>query len=99
MTFAYLSSPAAAVKRKAQRADGLLSMSGLRGHNRRAALRQKKAPTTRGVACSPFVKARVSRVAPPGEQGLIEKAQRGPRGASPLLADHYWDRLYRWLYH
>jgi len=33
------------------------------------------------------------------EQVLIESAQQGEREAFAGLVKHYWDRLYRWLYH
>jgi RNA polymerase sigma-70 factor (ECF subfamily) len=33
------------------------------------------------------------------EQQLIAAAQRGDRPAFARLVEHYWDRLYRWLYH
>jgi RNA polymerase sigma-70 factor (ECF subfamily) len=36
---------------------------------------------------------------PPDEPGLIRRAQNGDRVAFAALAEHYWDRLYRWLYH
>jgi RNA polymerase sigma-70 factor (ECF subfamily) len=35
----------------------------------------------------------------PGEERLIRGAQAGDRAAFSPLVDHYWDRLYRWLYH
>ena len=41
----------------------------------------------------------VSRVALTDEQALIQSAQQGERRAFTLLVEHYWDRLYRWLYH
>jgi RNA polymerase sigma-70 factor (ECF subfamily) len=41
----------------------------------------------------------VSRVALTDEQALIECAQKGERSAFARLVEHYWDRLYRWLYH
>jgi RNA polymerase sigma-70 factor, ECF subfamily len=33
------------------------------------------------------------------EMQLIQQAQQGDRQAFATLADAYWDRLYRWLYH
>jgi RNA polymerase sigma-70 factor (ECF subfamily) len=30
---------------------------------------------------------------------LVEQTQRGDRQAFAVLVEHYWDRLYRWLYH
>lgn len=33
------------------------------------------------------------------ESSLIQRAQQGDREAFALLVEHYWDRLYRWLYH
>jgi RNA polymerase sigma-70 factor, ECF subfamily len=33
------------------------------------------------------------------EQNLIRHAQAGDRHAQAGLAERYWDRLYRWLYH
>jgi RNA polymerase sigma-70 factor (ECF subfamily) len=33
------------------------------------------------------------------ESGLITAAQQGDRAAFTQLVEHYWDRLYRWLYH
>jgi RNA polymerase sigma-70 factor (ECF subfamily) len=33
------------------------------------------------------------------EHVLIHRAQKGDRQAFSALVDHYWDRLYRWLYH
>jgi RNA polymerase sigma-70 factor (ECF subfamily) len=33
------------------------------------------------------------------EHVLIQRAQLGERAAFAQLVDHYWDRLYRWLYH
>jgi RNA polymerase sigma-70 factor (ECF subfamily) len=33
------------------------------------------------------------------EHELIRRAQRGDRAAFAALAEHYWERLYRWLYH
>jgi RNA polymerase sigma-70 factor (ECF subfamily) len=46
------------------------------------------------------------RVASPGEspdppveeERLIRAAQKGDRPAFAVLVEHYWDRLYRWLY-
>jgi RNA polymerase sigma-70 factor (ECF subfamily) len=35
----------------------------------------------------------------PGEERLIRAAQRGDRNAFAALVEHYWDRLFRWLYH
>ena len=36
---------------------------------------------------------------PDEEAEWIQAAQGGDRGAFARLADRYWDRLYRWLYH
>ena len=55
-----------------------------------------------GLSPSP----RVLRVASPGEspdppaeeERLIRAAQKGDRPAFAVLVEHYWDRLYRWLY-
>jgi RNA polymerase sigma-70 factor (ECF subfamily) len=33
------------------------------------------------------------------EHMLIHRAQQGDRQAFAVLAERYWDRLYRWLYH
>jgi RNA polymerase sigma-70 factor (ECF subfamily) len=33
------------------------------------------------------------------ETALIHRAQRGERQAFAVLVEHYWPRLYRWLYH
>jgi RNA polymerase sigma-70 factor (ECF subfamily) len=33
------------------------------------------------------------------EHILIHRAQKGDRQAFSALVEHYWDRLYRWLYH
>ncbi len=41
----------------------------------------------------------VTRVVLPDEPELVARAQQGSREAFALLVDHYWDRLYRWLYH
>jgi RNA polymerase sigma-70 factor (ECF subfamily) len=38
-------------------------------------------------------------VALPDEHDVIRRAQQGERSACALLVEHYWDRLYRWLYH
>lgn len=37
--------------------------------------------------------------ATPDEAWLIQQAQEGRRTAFARLVDHYWDRLYRWLFH
>jgi RNA polymerase sigma factor (sigma-70 family) len=34
-----------------------------------------------------------------GERKLVELAQGGDRQAFAMLADRYWNSLYRWLYH
>jgi RNA polymerase sigma-70 factor (ECF subfamily) len=34
-----------------------------------------------------------------GESITIQRAQAGDRQAFAALVEHYWDRLYRWLYH
>jgi RNA polymerase sigma-70 factor (ECF subfamily) len=36
---------------------------------------------------------------PAEEERLIRAAQKGDRPAFAALIEHYWDRLYRWLYH
>jgi RNA polymerase sigma-70 factor (ECF subfamily) len=33
------------------------------------------------------------------EHVVIHRAQKGERSAFAQLVEHYWDRLYRWLYH
>lgn len=33
------------------------------------------------------------------EEALIHRAQAGERPAFALLVEHYWDGLYRWLFH
>jgi RNA polymerase sigma-70 factor (ECF subfamily) len=38
-------------------------------------------------------------VVSPDEHEQIRRAQSGSREAFALLVNHYWDRLYRWLYH
>jgi RNA polymerase sigma-70 factor (ECF subfamily) len=43
--------------------------------------------------------SRPTRQSPPGEDRLIRSAQRGDRNAFAVLVEHYWDRLFRWLYH
>jgi RNA polymerase sigma-70 factor (ECF subfamily) len=40
-----------------------------------------------------------SRKVPADEVELIRRAQLGDRDAFTVLIEHYWDRLYRWLYH
>ena len=35
----------------------------------------------------------------PDEHDVIRRAQKGDRTAFAKLVEHYWDRLYRWLYH
>src|SRR5262245_50044367 len=35
----------------------------------------------------------------PEEVELLRRAQLGDRDAFAGLVEHYWDRLYRWLYH
>jgi RNA polymerase sigma-70 factor (ECF subfamily) len=47
---------------------------------------------------SPPDNHRSPRPALPGEERLIRSAQRGDRNASSALVEHYWDRLFRWLY-
>ena len=47
---------------------------------------------------SPPDNHRSPRPALPGEERLIRSAQRGDRNASAALVEHYWDRLFRWLY-
>jgi RNA polymerase sigma-70 factor (ECF subfamily) len=36
---------------------------------------------------------------PVEEDRLVRAAQKGDRQAFAVLAERYWDRLYRWLYH
>jgi RNA polymerase sigma-70 factor (ECF subfamily) len=36
---------------------------------------------------------------PQEESLLIRNAQKGDRQAFALLVEHFWERLYRWLYH
>src|SRR5437016_5326683 len=36
---------------------------------------------------------------PESEDMLVQSAQQGDRQAFAVLVKHYWDRLYRWLYH
>ncbi len=48
---------------------------------------------------SPCVEATVTRVITPDEHEHIRQAQQGSREAFAVLVRHYWDRLYRWLYH
>jgi RNA polymerase sigma-70 factor (ECF subfamily) len=48
---------------------------------------------------SPSQNSRPARQSPPGEDRLIRAAQRGDRSAFSALVEHYWDRLFRWLYH
>ena len=43
--------------------------------------------------------ATVTRVVSPDEHEQIRRAQSGSREAFAVLVNHYWDRLYRWLYH
>jgi RNA polymerase sigma-70 factor, ECF subfamily len=45
------------------------------------------------------VEAAVTRVVLPDEHELLSKAQTGSREAFAAVVEHYWDRLYRWLYH
>jgi RNA polymerase sigma-70 factor (ECF subfamily) len=45
------------------------------------------------------VQTTVAARAPLEEDGLIRSAQQGDRAAFARLVEHYWDRLYRWLYH
>jgi RNA polymerase sigma-70 factor (ECF subfamily) len=40
-----------------------------------------------------------TRNAPADETELIRRAQLGDRDSFTALIEHYWDRLYRWLYH
>ncbi len=47
---------------------------------------------------SPPDNARPPRQPLPGEERLIRAAQRGDRNAFAALVEHYWDRLFRWLY-
>ncbi len=42
---------------------------------------------------------RTGRQPLPGEDRLLRAAQRGDRNAFGAVVEHYWDRLFRWLYH
>jgi len=42
--------------------------------------------------------SRPARQAPAGEDRLLRSAQHGDRNAFATLVEHYWDRLFRWLY-
>src|SRR5262249_29491394 len=57
------------------------------------------APTPARRRCYTCVEVTVRPLAPPDEHVLIHRAQRGERAAFAALVEHYWDRLYRWLYH
>lgn len=48
---------------------------------------------------SPPDNPRTPRQALPGEDRLLRSAQKGDRNAFAALVEHYWDRLFRWLYH
>lgn len=39
------------------------------------------------------------RKSPHDETALITRSQAGDREAFAVLVEHYWDRLYRWLFH
>jgi RNA polymerase sigma-70 factor (ECF subfamily) len=54
-----------------------------------------KAGGTRAVSVASPEPATVTATEP----ALIRRAQGGERQAQAELAEHYWDRLYRWLYH
>jgi RNA polymerase sigma-70 factor, ECF subfamily len=56
-------------------------------------------PTSYSGVCCKLVEATVRLVALPDEHDVIRRAQKGDRPAFALLVEHYWDRLYRWLYH
>src|SRR6516162_11715134 len=57
------------------------------------------APTPCLEGCFIPVYTTVGLVLKADEQVLIESAQQGEREAFAGLVKHYWDRLYRWLYH
>ena len=57
------------------------------------------APTPCRDWCFILVYTTVGLVLKADEQVLIESAQQGEREAFAGLVKHYWDRLYRWLYH
>src|SRR5438105_7319383 len=58
-----------------------------------------QAPTAGLGRCYTRVYTTVGLVLKTDEQVLIESAQHGEREAFAELVKHYWDRLYRWLYH
>lgn len=51
------------------------------------------------MVCRRLAESRPSNSKPAGENLLLRRAQRGERQAFGMLVDHYWPRLYRWLYH
>lgn len=46
-----------------------------------------------------MVEATVRLVARLDEHDLMQRAQGGDRPACAVLVEHYWERLYRWLFH
>ncbi len=58
---------------------------------------ERQQPAWTGVI--PIVDTTVGLVLKTDEQVLIQSAQLGEREAFAGLVKHYWDRLYRWLYH
>jgi RNA polymerase sigma-70 factor, ECF subfamily len=46
-----------------------------------------------------MVEATVRLVARLDEHDLMQRAQAGDRPACAVLVEHYWERLYRWLFH
>ena len=46
-----------------------------------------------------MVEATVRLVARLDEHDLMQRAQAGDQSACAVLVEHYWERLYRWLYH
>jgi RNA polymerase sigma-70 factor (ECF subfamily) len=67
--------------------------------NREIDRNHKKPPTNRPAACFIFVETLVCHVPLTDEPDLIVSAQQGDRQAFADLVRHYWDRLFRWLFH
>ena len=55
-------------------------------------------PPTQGPRALCVASPRESPDPPAEEERLIRAAQKGDRPAFAALIEHYWDRLYRWLY-